>query len=501
MRQLLFTLGCIVFSMLTHAQGWRPFLTENQALFQVVTPFSHESPDLSFRTNEVIGIDIESLDTVGNEVRFYNYSMIGCTVENQNDFCDWEACTDTFSWIGEPLIYDNGWWSVNKWSDTILLPRWSSDTDTLLVLGDTSFVLTYDFPAHEVTYDTADSVKIGNLKVYVNGNVYNDSPWSGFSMQLSKNFGLMQTPLWSYFPRYLIKVEQVSIANRGLLGHYIGNYKVGDKLHYQSFDEAGDILYSNVNKFSYHVKKNKRCTVIAAELDIAKNEMHYELRRELTIRRGVFSEPTPNYEGNRLIGFTTESSIDTVSIVSKTVAVILNKQRPKAFVNASAVSIGGDTSLNFYSLTHGITSTLNCPIKLSIFEVWYESESRYQPRLGFKNNLIASVTDYNGDFRYAWEKLVYYKSGSYEYGSPLWPLGVESITQSEFSLFPNPVANILSIDGVLEGVGYSILNSAGVVMLEGQVGSAGIKVESLPTGIYLLRVEADGLETARFIKL
>ena len=84
-------------------------------------------------------------------------------------------------------------------------------------------------------------------------------------------------------------------------------------------------------------------------------------------------------------------------------------------------------------------------------------------------------------------------SGSYFYENwnPL-NLGVQTVAEGAFALWPNPASSYVEIAGANTASGFSIVNGVGTVVRQGRlaVGSSKhrIDVSRLPVGVYVLRV-------------
>lgn len=65
----------------------------------------------------------------------------------------------------------------------------------------------------------------------------------------------------------------------------------------------------------------------------------------------------------------------------------------------------------------------------------------------------------------------------------------EEIEFAKLQVFPNPVQNELFINGLMENTKIRLLGMNGNVVLEGQLESGKINIESLPTGLYIYQVK------------
>lgn len=78
--------------------------------------------------------------------------------------------------------------------------------------------------------------------------------------------------------------------------------------------------------------------------------------------------------------------------------------------------------------------------------------------------------------------------------------GIGTLAQEPVNMYPNPVADVLHLDGI-EGGHFRILSTDGKVALEGTIGVNGIAVGALKTGYYIVMLEENGLvRTGKFVK-
>ena len=79
------------------------------------------------------------------------------------------------------------------------------------------------------------------------------------------------------------------------------------------------------------------------------------------------------------------------------------------------------------------------------------------------------------------------------------PSGRKDITRETWSIYPNPTADWLKIQGVSESVEWQVIDALGRLTLNG-IGTS-VEVSSLPAGPYVLRLQAaDQSQSLRFIK-
>ncbi len=80
-------------------------------------------------------------------------------------------------------------------------------------------------------------------------------------------------------------------------------------------------------------------------------------------------------------------------------------------------------------------------------------------------------------------------------------VGIQAFSESKVRLFPNPVQDLLQLEGISNQVNYQIFNINGQVVQTGSIGNSSISVTELPAGNYHLLLDENG-ETYRstFVK-
>ncbi len=90
--------------------------------------------------------------------------------------------------------------------------------------------------------------------------------------------------------------------------------------------------------------------------------------------------------------------------------------------------------------------------------------------------------------------------------NPIATVGItKNIYSEKIQVYPNPTTTQLTIktDGKLIGANFSVINITGQTVLSGKIAydNTLLKVEDLPSGIYLFRVKSkNGNRVSRFVK-
>ena len=78
------------------------------------------------------------------------------------------------------------------------------------------------------------------------------------------------------------------------------------------------------------------------------------------------------------------------------------------------------------------------------------------------------------------------------------PSGVENLSDSQFSIFPNPVGNEFQLKGITEGKKLRLYDVHGKLVLETIYTGKSIKTDHLSTGFYILKCE--GISPLKLMK-
>jgi hypothetical protein len=87
------------------------------------------------------------------------------------------------------------------------------------------------------------------------------------------------------------------------------------------------------------------------------------------------------------------------------------------------------------------------------------------------------------------------------YSTPVLPAATATVVNDEVAVYPNPVDEVLYLNGLKEDYAYRLITIAGATVLSGKLRSGNsILCQTLPTGIYLLELTtADQQKTYRKI--
>jgi len=81
------------------------------------------------------------------------------------------------------------------------------------------------------------------------------------------------------------------------------------------------------------------------------------------------------------------------------------------------------------------------------------------------------------------------------------PVDIENISFEEYSIYPNPAINYLSIDGLNENADVAIYDMTGKLIYKNSVVDNQIDISNFQSGVYILKIEtAEGIITKQFVK-
>ncbi len=104
------------------------------------------------------------------------------------------------------------------------------------------------------------------------------------------------------------------------------------------------------------------------------------------------------------------------------------------------------------------------------------------PALAHNGTLIISSSEY----------VIAFNSGT---------TAVENISLEEYSIYPNPVINYLSIDGLNENADVAIYDLTGKLIYNSELINSQIDVSNFQSGLYTMKIEtAKGIVTKKFVK-
>jgi len=247
--------------------------------------------------------------------------------------------------------------------------------------------------------------------------------WLNRDIILSKNYGWVSSPLWSYFPSdtsraTLSSNSRLADSPQVLSDSSIFDFNVGDEFHYQYFE------------FGTTNKQTIRKVISRTETPTTIQYVFQDSSRTIYLSSfGIQSRQTTiSYQKRHNWGIPTYASYNDFGIKSS--YMNLSDTLPTLelfdflYPNANDTILDGTNPTYHYTYRKGLG-------------LW----QYYSELYGIRN-----VSNY----------LVYYRKGNTTWGTPFILSNKEDLENPIISIYPNPVSNILSIAGLVAGKDYLV---------------------------------------------
>ncbi|MFC0878252.1 T9SS type A sorting domain-containing protein [Saccharicrinis sp. FJH2] len=393
------------------------------------------------------------------------------------------------SWIGgKVIVNDNGInLFFNKNHDTIRIETRAKLNDewTAFYLTD-SITIKAAITKHDTLHfmGLIDSVKTIDFAAYdKNMNPVEINKKSKWQMKISKNYGLVQTfdmyyftlsdEEYSYFQSVpdsyiLAGLSSPKIGVQNLTWFDVYDFNIGDELHITDVSMQLDFDYSSesINK-SIFIYFDKVSTSSSITYKISRKESKYkdydgvktfEYIHDTITQTIVSNELFDNYLPGEPVFY--ENSAKTFSMISDNVKIDLSPYMEIYKTEDSCWANG-------------------------IWDGCFP-ENRFYKGLGGPYYYC----EYAG---YSERKLVYYKKGDIEWGTPLVITAIdEKQAENKINIYPNPTSDVITIESnnVTEEIFFELTDLNGRQILEKELKSNSeiIKLMDLEPGIYIYTI-------------
>jgi Secretion system C-terminal sorting domain len=295
--------------------------------------------------------------------------------------------------------------------------------DTLLKASDDSNLLFYGIVDRKATTNLFNNIdSIISLRLFqLSGYSGIVRLWLNRDIILSKNYGWVSSPLWTYFP---IDTSRATLSSHNrlvdspqvLADSSIFDFNVGDEFHYQYF-EFGTTNKQTIRKV---ISRTETPTTIQYLFQDSSRTIYQS-------SIGIQSRQTiESYQKGHNWRIPTYASYDDVGIYSS--YMNLSDTLPTLelfeflYPNANDSILDGTNPTYHYTYRKGLG-------------LW----QYYSELYGIRN-----VSNY----------LVYYKKGNATWGTPFVLSNKEDLENKIINIYPNPVSANLTIDGLLAGKDY-----------------------------------------------
>jgi len=441
----------------------------------------------SYYGNYHFAIKLDSITYSADTTFYHNFKRITTNGTGNYKLGD--------SWTGKDIIILNNGYNlfINRDSDTIFIntlaninEKWRFYTfpDNRYIEAEVTSI------GEEVFIGITDDVKTINLQLKdASGNNISD-PINNMYLKLSKHYGLSRLFNFDMFPQYLIEMDITGFFIFGFqnFGAFdIFDYAVGDELH---------INYNHFLFQEYDVEKWTVNKIVEKEWSNNGNTLTYTIDY-------CFRE---DYEGSINTGQGTRTEI--IDITNPEYGR-LNNSNAQPFYEFDGnihrfhlVKINGDEK-RLYKIYSG--SDIN-DLHLSYIE-----HPDYFHRRYYLKGLGGEYWEHLSSICcLEWNKLVYYKKGTTEWGNPYscsWLLETESIANTKnFKIFPNPSDDNLNIsinkDLYMDTFTIRITDISGKTYLNEIKTTNEFRIDTshLSGGLYIIQLISEkGISTKKFM--
>jgi len=412
MRGIL-TLILVALSVVVYAQqssSWLPFYTGDISAYKIRNAnYDHSDMVMWFNYQDTV---------IGNATHYLGKKKI------RLPFIDRFDSSKTYE-MGLNLRLDNSLFEFDN-IDSIHLKinlRNTQLRDTILVATQDSSTLFYGIVLRkyeDVYFGIRDSLLAIRL-IPRGGFTGISSRWQNKDILLSKNYGWVYSPVWTFFPQDTTTAELAShnrLLNspQVLTGASVYDFNVGDVFHYQYF-EMGSTNRQTIRKV---LSRTESATSISY---VFLDSVRTNFSRILEI-----TQPRETYQKNQSWGIPTYASSDIIGIYSS--QMDLRDSLPTVelfefyYPSPRDTILDGTMPSDSYTYRKGLG-------------LWYYYSRLYS---------IQNRTNY----------LAYYKKGNSTWGTPFVLSNKEELESSSLVVYPNPTNGFLHFGGLIEGKAYHI---------------------------------------------
>ena len=412
----------------------------------------------------------------------------------------WCLQPDGPNWSGTKVIISENGDNVffNRYNDTILIKTQAEPHNPWLAYEDTDH---YKIYAEVVDHDTlsflgvTDSVKTIGFQVYDINNNSIEHALNNRHLKLSKNYGLIQTFLFRDFPDYSANwpIRSDEYVIKGISSPELGiqnltwkdvfdDFYPGDEVHVMAESCSGDI-------FDVHCGKRNSIFRYIDRIDY-QDSLKYSIERIESIR-SIHNSIVTGYEYIH----------DTIStVIPFHPDNNFHKLSEESIIEGDVISYHLQSKKHLGSGNYVMTKTVDLYDHLGrISEDCWEPYvtghyylTDYQYMKGLGGPYYWGMMD-NDNF--SERRLVYYKKGGEEWGSPLTiadETGIDTVEEPMVSVFPNPASDYIRVQANTEvPVLFEIIDLHGSVLISEFIhaNKDHFDISKLKAGVYIYRVK------------
>ena len=330
-----------------------------------------------------------------------------------------------------------------------------------------------------------DSVKTISFSVYTHNDEPANHVLNDFSIEISKQFGLVKTVNFYYFEHITENYYHFGEFNLiGINEPQTGFQNINFKEQYYDFQVDDELHIWDLQDYYFEHRTEKK--IIHRYL----SRSDYEDSIVYYCERKIYTE-TKTLTGGSLI-------MDTVkqTIVK---GVLFNTEPNEIYDNVSKVMIVNNSLPITYMFSYELYKSEDTCLAPVIVDMCITNPT-YYPGLG---GPYYPYCEFMGAFAY---ELVYYKKGDTEWGNPF-NLSVSELKKdNSFRIYPNPTTGELRIEmsdmrhEILDITVFDIYGRKQIYNLKSQISNL-IDISHLHSGIYFVKISTDnGKATKKIIK-
>jgi len=450
------------------SQNWNPINKNDKFNFKIDT--------FNYITNVIF---TDSVKIINEDSIFYlNRIMTNCDTCSNNEYHDFALRNQPQFLMRKVIKESDSIFIFQDTSEFIMMPL-KKFGESWVYNQEDNINAVISFVGEDVILGITDSVKTVSLS-------------NGQQIKISKNFGIIEFPINNSNNYILIGIEGSRES-----GERLPNF--GDFFDYEIGDIFQRIITNSDNEGEYHlIKKYKILSkeVIGDTLkyEINGRTMHLDYYNGEgnpyhVVSVGYFDDEIRYIDSTK--HFTNTYPNELIDIVSHTIINIpfdlplFNKVMYYKDNDEYIIRFGEDDFLS----TSYIEDTQDADLLINFQEILFEY--KYSKNLGLSSKIVALDMDY-----------VNYTMGKVHNGDTIGTVysdaffesfSVEDINHQKTHIYPNPINNnqILQIKVDAKIKSYSIYNIAGKEVQANNFSNNEIKINSLPTGIYILQLNSD----------
>ena len=427
----------------------------------------------------IYGMRVDSVSPQGDDVIFHLLKNLQAV----NDYC---LIPEGPSWLGDRIrIHPNGesvFYNINNEPVTIKTQANLNETWICYTSASVSFRATVSSVGMGEILGLPDSLKTISFQAIDAGGQNIEHPVNALQVVLSKNYGMLETLNFYNFPQHDVGFFLGQLQQMTLVGFDQPETGIQDLTWKEVHDyEVGDILHTEEIALSLSYNSNIQTLRKVLGKQALGDSIVYQIEEK--IKYSLSSYGTYSFT----------ATIDTIDFYAGSIPNF--EILPGIAYSVFELQDGYDIN-HLRQGPHNINKLIG-----SGYFVVPEFDTCY-------NFLIADgcitnqeyIKGLGGPYYYCnsfWDemerKLVYYKKGDLEWGTPIdFNVGINTpeLTEHKINIYPNPTTGMtyFSISGKNSVLEISIYSITGKEVLQKTIVNQGMDLSFLPKGMYLVKI-------------